>query len=73
MSEIKKAGTFTAVDDEGNTIKLYPNPATDDTLSTSGKAADAKLVGDKLAKVLYIDSFDASTGVLTTRSQNYNG
>lgn len=30
-------------------------------------------VKDDLSKVLYVDSFDSSTGTLTTRSADYTG
>lgn len=41
-------GVFTHVDDDGNEIRLYPDIKTDESLSVSGKAADAAAVGDKI-------------------------
>lgn len=64
----KLEGTLSYVDSEGNVKEMYPNIKTDEALTTSGKAADAKVVGDKLKKALYIESFDAATGVLNTVS-----
>lgn len=73
-------GVFTHVDDDGNLVEMYPEIKTDSTLTTSGKAADAAKVGGEitgiktnLSKVLYVDSFDSSTGTLNTRSANYTG
>lgn len=64
----KLEGTLSYVDSKGNVTEMYPDPITDTTLSKSGKTADAKVVGDKLKKALYIDSFDPETGVLNTVS-----
>jgi len=64
----KIEGTLSYVDSEGNVTEMYPDIKTDEALTTSGKAADAKAVGDKLKKALYIESFNAETGVLNTVS-----
>lgn len=71
----KIEGTLSYVDSEGNVTEMYPDIKTDEALTTSGKAADAKAVGNKLngvdsklKKALYIESFDAATGVLNTVS-----
>ena len=42
---------MTQVDEAGNKYELYPDVKTDSTLSTSGKAADAKAVGNKTTKI----------------------
>ena len=44
-------GVLTQVDEAGNKYELYPDVKTDSTLSTSGKAADAKAVGNKTTKI----------------------
>ena len=71
----KLEGTLSYVDSKGNITEMYPEIKTDEVMNTSGKAADAKVVGDKLnivgnklKKALYIDSFDTETGVLNTVS-----
>lgn len=64
----KLEGTLSYVDSKGNVTEMYPKIKTDEVMNTSGKAADAKAVGDKLKKALYIDSFDPETGVLNTVS-----
>lgn len=64
----KLEGVLSYVDSKGNVTEMYPEIKTDTTLSESDKAADAKVVGDKLKKALYVDSFDAKTGVLNTVS-----
>lgn len=51
MSAIQKSGTFKVVDNEGNTIELYPNILTDTSLSESSKAADGARVGEKIAEI----------------------
>lgn len=64
----KLEGILSYVDSKGNVTEMYPEIKTDEVMNTSGKAADAKAVGDKLRKALYIDSFDPETGVLNTVS-----
>ena len=71
----KLEGTLSYVDSKGNVTEMYPEIKTDEIMNISGKAADAKAVGDKLnivgnklKKALYIDSFDPETGVLNTVS-----
>ena len=71
----KLEGTLSYIDSKGNVTEMYPEIKTDDVMNTSGKAADAKAVGDKLnivdnklKKALYIDSFDPETGILNTVS-----
>ena len=71
----KLEGTLSYVDSKGNITEMYPEIKTDEVMNTSGKAADAKAVGnklkvvdDKLKKALYIDSFDPETGILNTVS-----
>lgn len=64
----KLEGTLSYVDSKGNVTEMYPEIKTDGVMNTSGKAADAKAVGDKLKKALYVDSFDPDTGVLNTVS-----
>ena len=78
----KLEGTLSYVDSKGNVTEMYPEIKTDEVMNTSGKAADAKVVGDKLnivgdklnivgnklKKALYIDSFDPETGILNTVS-----
>lgn len=78
----KLEGTLSYVDSKGNVTEMYPEIKTDEVMNISGKAADAKAVGDKLnivgdklkvvddklKKALYIDSFDPETGVLNTAS-----
>ena len=64
----KLEGTLSYVDSKGNVTEMYPEIKTDEVMNISGKAADAKVVGDKLKKALYIDSFDPETGVLNTVS-----
>lgn len=64
----KLEGTLSYVDSKGNVTEMYPEIKTDAEMNTSGKAADAKAVGDKLKKALYVDSFDPDTGVLNTVS-----
>lgn len=78
----KLEGTLSYVDSKGNVTEMYPEIKTDEVMNTSGKAADAKTVGDKLnivgdklnivgnklKKALYIDSFDPETGILNTVS-----
>lgn len=64
----KLEGTLSYVDSKGNVTEMYPEIKTDEVMNTSGKAADAKAVGDKLKKALYVDSFDPDTGVLNTIS-----
>ena len=73
MATTQYEGVFTHVDDNGNEVQMYPEVKTDTTLSVSGKAADAAVVGSKLSSVLYIVSFDSSTGTLTTKSSDYAG
>lgn len=51
MSATQKSGTFKVVDDEGNTMELYPNILTDTSLSESSKAADGARVGEKIAAI----------------------
>ena len=51
MTVTQKSGTFKVVDDEGNTIELYPNILTDTSLSESSKAADGARVGEKIAAI----------------------
>ena len=51
MSAIQKSGTFKVVDNEGNTMELYPNILTDTSLSESSKAADGARVGEKIAEI----------------------
>ena len=48
MAITEYTGVFTHVDDDGNEIRLYPEIKTDESLSVSGKAADAAAVGDKI-------------------------
>lgn len=71
----KLEGTLSYVDSKGNVTEMYPEIKTDNVMNASGKAADAKVVGDKLKvvdnklkKALYIDSFDPETGILNTVS-----
>lgn len=64
----KLEGTLSYVDSKGNVTEMYPEIKPDEVMNTSGKAADAKAVGDKLKKALYVDSFDPDTGVLNTIS-----
>lgn len=64
----KLEGILSYVDSKGNVTEMYPEIKTDGVMNTSGKAADAKAVGDKLKKALYVDSFDPDTGVLNTVS-----
>lgn len=73
MATTQYEGILTHVDDNGNETQLYPEVKTDTTLSISGKAADAEVVGTKLNSVLYIVSFDSSTGTLVTKSADYTG
>lgn len=73
MATIEYEGVFTHVDSQGNETKLYPDIKTDTTLNVSGKAADAEVVGTKFNSVLYIVSFDSSTGTLVTKSADYTG
>ena len=71
---IQYEGVLSQVNTETDTVtEMYPVIKTDSTLSVEGKAADAAKVGDELKKVLYIDSFDSSTGTLNTKSADYNG
>lgn len=71
---VQYEGVLSQVDIENDTvIEMYPEIKTDKTLSATDKAADAATVGAEFAKVLYIDSFDSSTGTLTTRSADYTG
>ena len=51
MPAIQKSGTFKVVDNEGNTMELYPNILTDTSLSESSKAADGARVGEKIAEI----------------------
>lgn len=52
MSEVQQyEGTFSFFDENGDLVELYPDVKTDVDLSTSGKAADAKVVGDKIADI----------------------
>ena len=53
-------GVFTHVDDDGNEIRLYPDIKTDESLSVSGKAADAAAVGDKINIVSDTLTFDSN-------------
>ena len=71
----KLEGTLSYVDSKGNVTEMYPEIKTDEVMDTPGKAADAKavgdklnVVGDKLKKALYVESFDSETGVLNTVS-----
>lgn len=66
-------GEITQIDSDGNEHVLFPKVKTDAELTNSGQPADAKAVGDKLNSAIYIESFDATTGVLNTRSADYNG
>lgn len=50
---------------------LLANTRVDKTLSEENVAADAKAVGDVLSDVIYIVSFDPTTGTLITRSSDY--
>lgn len=50
MSE-KYEGVLSYLDESGNEVELYPNVKTDSTLTQSNKAADAKVVGDKLTNL----------------------
>lgn len=52
MATYEYEGTFTQVDGNGNKTKLYPNIKTDDTLSVSGKAADAAAVGTAIEEAM---------------------
>lgn len=73
MATVQYEGVLTHVDANGNETQMYPDVKTDPTLSISGKPADAAVVGSKLSSVLYIDSFDSSTGTLVTKSADYTG
>ena len=48
MAITEYTGVFTHVDDDGNEIRLYPDIKTDESLSVSGKAADAAAVGTNI-------------------------
>lgn len=48
MAITEYTGVFTHVDDDGNEIRLYPEIKTDESLSVSGKAADAAAVGTNI-------------------------
>lgn len=87
MTITEREGVFTYVDDTGNELQMYPDVKTDKTLSVSDKPADAAVVGTKLSgvetnltgvntklnSVLYIVSFNSSTGTLVTKSADYTG
>lgn len=47
----KLEGTLSYVDSKGNVTEMYPEIKTDEVMNTSGKAADAKAVGNKLKVV----------------------
>lgn len=55
MATIEKTGVLTSIDDNGNTIEMYPEVKTDATLSVSGKAADAAAVGNALGNKISND------------------
>lgn len=48
MATTQYEGVFNYVDDDGNTVELYPEIKTDTTLKVSGKAADAAAVGEAI-------------------------
>ena len=47
----KLEGILSYVDSKGNVTEMYPEIKTDEVMNTSGKAADAKAVGNKLKVV----------------------
>ena len=55
MATTEKTGVLTSIDDNGNTIEMYPEVKTDATLSVSGKAADAAAVGNALGNKISND------------------
>ena len=55
MATIEKTGVLTSIDDNGNTIEMYPEVKTDATLSVSGKTADAAAVGNALGNKISND------------------
>lgn len=50
VMETVHEGVWTFVDDDGNLMRLYPEVIPDELLKNAGKAADAKVTGDELAK-----------------------
>ena len=48
MAITEMTGTIKQVAENGDELHLFPNVKTDTTLSVEGKAADAKVVGDRL-------------------------
>lgn len=53
MSEVTQyEGILTYVDAAGNETEMYPEVKTDESLTVSGKPADAKAVGDKIKEAM---------------------
>lgn len=53
MSEVTQyEGILTYVDAAGNETEMYPEVKTDESLTVSGKPADAKAVGDKITEAV---------------------
>ena len=71
MATIEKTGVLTSIDDNGNTIEMYPEVKTDATLSVSGKAADAAAVGKALGNKIdndYISDSNIAKGIKFPKS-----
>lgn len=56
MSVKETAGVLSSVDEDGNVTRMYPDIKTDETLTKSGKAADAKVVGERFKALNEADS-----------------
>ena len=71
MATIEKIGVLTSIDDNGNTIEMYPEVKADATLSVSGKAADAAAVGEALGNKIdndYASNSGCGKGIKFPRS-----
>lgn len=69
MSEvIQQEGILTYVDELGNETEMYPEVKTDNTLTISGKAADAKAVGEKITEAVE----NAAAKAITLTQEEYD-
>lgn len=63
ITETVHEGVWTFVDDDGNIMRLYSEVIPDELLKKSGKAADAKVTGEELAKKANLADGNRFSGV----------
>ena len=74
MAITEYTGVFTHIDGEGNETRLYPDIKTDESLSVSGKAADAAAVGTNIGVWIGGAQYPGSgtTVTITNEAIKYN-